>query len=87
MPIIQSAIKRARQNIVRRERRLPHKSQMKTMIRSFTDLVKAGKQTEAIALFPKVQKSIDNAVKKHILHRNTAARKKSGLSRMIATKK
>ncbi len=87
MPIIKSAIKRARQNLVRRERRLPHKSQMKTMIRQFMDLVKEGKQAEAIAIFPKVQKTIDMAVKKQILHKNTAARKKSGLSRMVASKK
>ncbi len=86
MPIIKSAIKRARQNIVRRERRVPYKSQMKTFVRQFMDLVKEGKAAEAQALLPKVQKSIDMAVKKHILHKNTASRKKSRLALMLAKK-
>jgi small subunit ribosomal protein S20 len=86
MPIIQSAIKRARQNIVRRERRVPYKSQMKTYVRQFMDLMKEGKASEAQTLLPKVQKSIDMAVKKHILHKNTASRKKSRLALMLGKK-
>ena len=87
MPITSSAIKAARQTIVRRERRQPFKTQMKTMIRSFTELVHEKKLDEAKKLFPTVQKSIDTAAKKNIIHKNNAARKKSMLSKMIATKK
>ncbi len=86
MPIIKSAIKRARQNLVRRDRRVPYKSQMKTMIRRFSDFAKEGKLSDAADMFPRVQKSIDMAVKKGILHKNTAARKKSRLSLMLAKK-
>jgi small subunit ribosomal protein S20 len=87
MPIIKSAIKRARQNEVRRIRRQPFKTQLKTAVRNYTDLVKEGKQDEAAKLLPRVFKAIDTAAKKHIIHRNTADRKKSGLSKMIAAKK
>ena len=83
MPIIKSAIKRARQNIVRRERLLPYRTHMKTMVRSVADLVKEGKKSEAAAILPKVYKAIDTAMKKQIIHRNTAARKKSLVARLV----
>lgn len=87
MPIIQSAIKRARQNTVRRTRRQPFKTQLKTAMRAFGDLVKAGKMDEAKTLLPRVYKAIDTAAKKQIIHPNNAARKKSLFSRMLAAKK
>lgn len=86
MPITSSAIKAARQTIKRNALRQPFKTQMKTMIRNFTDLVTAKKVAEATALLPKVQKAIDTAAKKNIIHRNNAARKKSLLARMVAAK-
>lgn len=87
MPIIESAIKRARQNETRRERRQPHKTRLKTTIRSFTDLLKEGKKDEALKMLPAVMKVIDTAAKKHLIHRNTADRKKSRLSLMVSAKK
>lgn len=84
MPIIKSAIKRARQNDVRRMRRQPFKTRMKTLIRSYTDLLKAGKKEEAANMLPQLQKVIDTATKKQILHKNTANRKKSRLSLLLA---
>ena len=86
MPITSSAIKAARQANTRNARRQPFKTQMKTMIRMFNELVKDKKIAEAKAMMPKVQKSIDMAAKKNILHKNTAARKKSLLARMVAVK-
>ncbi len=87
MPIIQSAIKRAKQNEVRRARRLPYKTQMKTVVKKVTELARAGKMDEGRKLLPQAFKAIDTAAKKQILHPNTAARKKSLLSRMVAEKK
>ncbi|MSR86929.1 30S ribosomal protein S20 [Candidatus Peribacteria bacterium] len=86
MPITKSAIKAARQNIARRTRRQPFKTQMKTMIRTFTDLVTAKKLDEATALLPKVHKAVDMAAKKDIIHRNNAARKKAMFARMLKVK-
>ena len=84
MPIIKSAIKRAKQNLVRRERRQPDKTYMKTMVRKITDLVKEKKLDEAKKELPKAYKAIDMAAKKHIIHKKTAARKKSYVSKLIA---
>lgn len=84
MPIIESAIKRARQNDVRRQRRLPFKTHMKTMVRQIVDLTKEGKKQDAEKLLPTVYKSIDTAAKKHIIHPNTAARKKSYMAKLVA---
>lgn len=84
MPIIKSAIKRAKQNEQRRARLLPYKSYMKTMIRKVTDLTKEGKKAEAEKLLPEVYKSIDTAAKKYIIHEKTAARKKSSMAKLVA---
>jgi len=73
-----------RQNKVRQERLLPYKSRMKTMIKKVKDLAGAGKKDEAEKALPEAFKSIDLAVKRNILHKKTAARRKSVLSRAIA---
>ena len=86
MPITSSAIKAARQNIKRRERRQPFNTRMKTAMRSFTDLVKEKKIDEAKKLLPLVYKAVDTAAKKNIIHRNNAARKKSMVARMVSAK-
>ena len=83
MPIIKSAIKRAKQSEARRIRRQPFKTQLKTMTRKFMDLIKDGKKEEALALLPKVFKAIDTSAKKNILHKNNANRRKSRLSKMV----
>lgn len=84
MPIIKSAIKRARQNLVRRERLQPFRTRMKTVFRQVVDLATSGKKEEARKLLPMAMKVIDTATKKHLLHRNTAARRKSRLARLVA---
>lgn len=85
MPITKSAIKRAKQAEVRRDRRRPFKTYMKTMIRKISEAVKSGKKDEAQKLLPEVYKAIDTATKKHLLHKNTASRKKSQIAKAIAT--
>lgn len=86
MPITKSAIKRARQNPVRRDRRAPFKTHMRTMMKKYTQLVKGGKASEAKAMVAVVYKAIDTAAKKGVIHRNTASRKKSLVARMLASK-
>ena len=85
MPIIKSAIKRARQNEIRRKRRLPVKSYMKTMMRKMSDLAKDKKKDEAEKVLPLAYKAIDMAAKKHIIHPRNAARKKSAMSKLLAS--
>ena len=86
MPLIKSAIKRAKQNEVRRQRIRPFNTVMKTKIRKISDLAKAGKMDEARKMLPEVYKAIDTAAKKNIIHKKNASNKKSSVARMIAQK-
>jgi histone H1/5 len=52
-----------------------------------TELVADGKMDEATKLFPQVQKAIDMAVKKNLMPKNTAARRKSNLAKLIGQNK
>lgn len=87
MPILKSSIKHAKQSVVRRARRLPFKTSMKTQIRKVTDLVKAGKTADAVKALSIAYKAIDVAQKKNLIHWKNAARKKSALARMVSKKK
>ncbi len=83
MAIHKSAEKRARQNIKRNERNRAVRSALRTAVKNFLALV-AEKNLEAAAVnYPLVQKTIDKAVTKGVLHRNTAARKKSRLAAVL----
>lgn len=84
MPRTKSASKSARQSVDRKARLQPFKTNMKTMIRKITDTLKEGKKDDAAKLLPAVYKSIDTAAKKGIIEKNTAARKKSLVARMVA---
>ena len=75
MPIIKSAIKRAKQTLVRRERNVATKKDVKSAVKAFHAAPSA--KTLAAA-----QSEIDTAVKKNILDKRTAARRKSQLSRV-----
>ena len=83
MPLTLSAIKRARQNLVRRKRIRPYKTIMKTMIRRISDAAKEGKKEEVKALLPKVYKAIDMAAKRNIIHWKNAARKKAAAAKLV----
>ena len=75
MPIIKSAIKRAKQTVKRRERNVATKRDIK-------DAVKAFMANPSAATLSAAQSEIDTAVKKNLLVKNTAARRKAGLSRI-----
>lgn len=73
MPIIKSAIKRARQTIKRRERNVGIKHDIKDATKAFIAKPSAAGLSAA-------QSEIDTAVKKGLIKKNTAARRKSQLS-------
>lgn len=79
MPIIKSAIKRARQSIVRRSRNLQVKRAIHTDTRAVMDAATAGDTKVTAEKLREAQSEIDRAVKKGTLHKNTAARRKSRL--------
>ena len=74
MPIIKSAIKRVKQAAARNERNVATK-------RSIKQAVKAFETTPSAETLSKAQSEIDKAVKKNLLHKNTAARRKANLAK------
>jgi small subunit ribosomal protein S20 len=84
MPLTESAIKRSRQNKQRQKRLQPFKTNMKTMLKKIADAAKAGNKDEVKALMPQVQKAIDMAAKKGIIHRKNADNKKSSVAKLAA---
>ena len=84
MPVIQSAKKQMRQDIKRRARNHPLKSAVKTVMKNALKLMKEGKVEELKKNLPHIYSVIDTALKKHLLHKNTAARKKSRLALALA---
>jgi ribosomal protein S20 len=75
MPIIKSAIKRAKQTIVRRERNVGIKRDIKEATKAF--LLKP-----TAASLSKAHSELDTAVKKNLLKKNTVARRKSQLAKI-----
>jgi len=78
MPIIKSAIKRAKQTIKRRERNVGIKRDIKDATKAFITKPTAKGLSAA-------QSEIDTAVKKGLIKKNTAARRKSQLSKVAKT--
>jgi ribosomal protein S20 len=74
VPIIKSAIKRAKQTVVRRERNVATK-------RALKDAVKAFNAAPSATTLSAAQSAIDTAVKKNVLNKNTAGRRKALLSK------
>ena len=72
MPIIKSAIKRAKQTVKRRERNVGIKQDIKSATKAFVAKPTAATLSAA-------QSELDTAVKKGLLKKNTVARRKSQL--------
>ena len=80
MPNIKSAKKRVLIAEARNARNKAEKSALKTAIKKFDVAVAANDQTAAAAAHQAAVKAVDKAVTKGILHKNTAARKKSSMT-------
>lgn len=78
MPNIKSAKKRVKVNEVKALRNKALKSSLHTSVKKANIAISAGAENKDEALKAAI-KSIDKAVSKGILHKNTAARKKSSL--------
>jgi small subunit ribosomal protein S20 len=80
---IKSAIKRAKTNEVRRARNASQKSAMRTAVKKFLTAVEQQDKEKAVVLFKEATCSLDKAVTKGLIHKNTAARKKSRLAKRL----
>lgn len=62
------------------------KTFLKKALKEMKTLAKEKNKTELLKRLPEVMSAIDKAAKNNLLHKNNAARKKSSLARMVATK-
>ena len=83
MPNIKSAKKRVKVIEKKTLRNNMIKSGHKSAVRKFDEAVNAGKIDEAKVLLSEATKKIDQACSKGVIVKNTAARKKSSLSKKL----
>ncbi|MFQ5964818.1 MAG: 30S ribosomal protein S20 [Candidatus Scalinduaceae bacterium] len=83
MPTSKSAKKRVRQNIKRRMRNRGHKSALRTQIKKFVLAVRNTNIEDAENHLSLTTKKLDKIAAKGIIHKNTASRKKSRLTKAL----
>ena len=75
--------KRARQAVKRNQHNSQIRAKVRTFVKKVAYAVAAGEKKEATSSFAAMQKNLDQAVSKGLIHKNQAARKKSRLSAQI----
>jgi len=83
MPIIKSAKKAQRQNDKRRARNKAIRQSLKSILKEARTLATANKTGEAKKNLPAIYKALDKAAKTGIIKPNTAARKKSRITKLL----
>jgi small subunit ribosomal protein S20 len=83
MANIKSQIKRNRQNEVRRVRNKGTRSALKTKIKGFLQVAEGGDKDATAAAYRDVSGALDRAASKGVIHKNTAANKKSRLAKRL----
>ena len=77
-------IKSSKKDVIRSkvayEKNKADKSELKTMLKKFDAAVESADRAVAEAAYKLAIKAVDQAVSKGILHKNTAARKKSSMT-------
>lgn len=80
MPNIQSSKKRVKVIRVKTLRNQALKSALKTYLKKFDSAIEGGEKKAAAAAYQVAVKKVDQAVAKGILHKNTAAHRKSSMT-------
>lgn len=80
-----SALKRARQNEKRRLRNKSTKTRVKNIVKSVRLSVSEKSKEAVLSELITAQSIIDNAAKKGVIHKKTASRKISRLSKLVNT--
>ena len=83
MPKTKSVLKRTRQNEIRRLRNRANVSKYKTAMKKLETALESKDAEAAKKLLPDVAATIDKAVSKNALSKNSASRKKSSLARRV----
>ena len=82
LPNIKSAIKRVKVTQAKTLQNIIKKSALKTTIKKCKEAIAKGADT-ATEAYKTTTKAIDKAAAKNLLHKNTAARKKSRLAKAL----
>ena len=80
MPNIKSSKKDVIRSKVAYEKNKADKSEMKTVLKKYDAALEAADKAAATEAYAEAVKKVDKAVIKGILHKNTAARKKSSMT-------
>ena len=75
--------KRARQAVKRNKHNSQIRAKVRTFVKKVAYAIEGGDKKEAVSGFVTMQKNLDQAVSKGLIHKNQAARKKSRLSAKI----
>ncbi len=86
LPQRRSGIKELRKNRKNRLHNLDIKTDLKKTIKSYKASLESDNKAEAATKLKDAHKKIDKAAKRNLLHKNTAARKKSQLSKALSSK-
>jgi small subunit ribosomal protein S20 len=78
-----SSKKRIRQNAKRNARNRWRKDQVKQVVRGFDDALKSGDKAKAVEQLQAVYKKIDQVAAKGTIHKKTADRRKSRLTKQL----
>ena len=78
-----SALKRAKQTVVRTERNRFYKTRIKNITRAINEAIEAGDKEKATQEFQKANKYFHHCVSKNILKKGTASRKVSRLHKKV----
>ncbi len=84
MPNTKSAAKAMRQALRRKSYNLKTKDKFKSATKKVKRFITASQADEAMKALQEAMSALDKAVKKHVIHKNTASRKKSRLAKAIA---
>lgn len=79
------AKKRIRRNAKRQIINHSRISRVRTFIKAVESAIEAGQKTDAVEALKKVQPEIARSISRGIIHKNTAARKFSRLSKRVAS--
>ena len=84
MPITHAALRQMRKDRVRQTRNQAVRSELKTIAKRLLKLLSAKKAEEARAALNELGKRLDRAASRGVIHRNTAARTKSRLTKRLS---
>lgn len=86
MPIIKSAIKKAKQDEKARELNRGLKDEFRKASKEVRKLVLSGKMEEAKKALDQAYSKLDKAAKRNVIHKNNASRRKSRLAALLGKK-